>query len=144
MKGFSSTATACAMLALSGVASGDDQDVIDYRHHVMATIGEQVGAVQLILENRAPADNLVAHLQAIAATAPQARSAFTPEVAGGRAKPEIWADWPDFSRRLDAFVAGAKEIAQAAEAGDAAAAAARLPAALDCKGCHQVYRAPPK
>jgi cytochrome c556 len=133
-----------AALAASGGALADDQDVIDYRKHVMKTIGEQVGAVQLILENRVPADNLAVHLAVIAATAPQAKSAFTAEVAGGRSKPEVWANWDDFSQRLDRFVAGAQELAQAAQAGDAPAAAAKLPATLDCKGCHEVYRAPVK
>lgn len=141
MKGFLGTAAACVLLAASGVASGDDQDVIDYRHHVMKTIGEQVGAIQLILEDRVPADNLAAHLQAIAVTATQAKSAFTPEVAGGRSKPEVWAHWDDFSRRLDEFVAGAQELAAAAQSGDPAAAAAGL-STLDCKGCHEKYRAP--
>ncbi len=133
-----------ALLAASGGALADDQDVIDYRKHVMKTIGEQVGAIQLILENRVPADNLAVHLKVIAATAPQAKSAFTPEVAGGRSKPEVWANWEDFSQRLDRFVAGAQELAQAAEDGDAAVTAAKLPATLDCKGCHEVYRAPAK
>ncbi len=133
-----------ALLAISGSALADDQDVIDYRKHVMKTIGEQVGAIQLILENRVPADNLAVHLQVIAATAPQAKSAFTAEVAGGRSKPEVWANWEDFSQRLDRFVAGSQELAQAAQAGDAAAAASRLPKTLDCKGCHEVYRAPAK
>jgi len=133
-----------ASLAASGVALADDQDVIDYRRHVMKTIGEQLGAIQLILENRVPADNLAVHLQVIAATAPQAKGAFTSEVAGGRSKPEVWANWEDFSQRLDRFVAGAQELAQAAQAGDAPAAAARLPTTLDCKGCHEVYRAPEK
>ncbi len=131
-----------ALLAASGGALADDQDVIDYRQHVMKTIGEQLGAVQLILENRVPADNLAMHLKVIAATAPQAKSAFTPRVEGGRSKPEVWSDWADYSQRLDKFVAGAQELAQAAETGDAAAAAARLPTALDCKGCHDIYRAP--
>jgi len=133
-----------ALLAASASALADDQDVIDYRKHVMKTIGEQVGAIQLILENRVPADNLAVHLKVIAATAPQTKSAFTAEVAGGRSKPEVWASWDDFSERLDRFVAGAQELAQAARAGDAAAAAARLPATLDCKGCHEIYRAPAK
>jgi cytochrome c556 len=131
-----------ALLAVSGGALADDQDVIDYRQHVMKTIGEQMGAVQLILEKRVPADNLAVHLQVIAATAPQAKGAFTPEVAGGRSKPEVWANWDDFSQRLDKFAAGAREIADAAATGDATAAAARLPATLDCKGCHEAYRAP--
>ena len=141
---FSRVMAVASLLAVSAGALADDQDVIDYRKHVMKTIGEQVGAIQLILENRVPADNLAVHLQVIAATAPQAKSAFTAEVAGGRSKPEVWANWEDFSQRLDRFVAGAQEIAQAAQAGDAAAAATKLPATLDCKGCHEVYRAPAK
>lgn len=144
MKQFFRLMVVAAALAASGGALADDQDVIDYRKHVMKTIGEQVGAIQLILENRVPADNLAVHLQVIAATAPQAKSAFTAEVAGGRSKPEVWANWEDFSQRLDRFVAGAQELAEAAQAGDAAAAAAKLPKTLDCKGCHEVYRAPAK
>jgi len=144
MRVFFRVTIVAASLAASGSALADDQDVIDYRKHVMKTIGEQVGAVQLILENRVPADNLAVHLQVIAATAPQAKSAFTAEVAGGRSKPEVWANWDDFSERLDRFVAGARELAQAAQSGDAAAVAARLPKTLDCKGCHEAYRAPAK
>jgi len=142
MKVTSGILAAGALLAASAVAVGDDQDVIDYRQHVMKTIGEQMGAIQLILENRVPADNLAVHLEVIAATAPQAKVAFTPEVAGGRSKPEVWSDWEGFSARLDKFAAGARELADAAASGDAAAAAARLPATLDCKGCHEAYRAP--
>ncbi len=141
---FSRVTAVASLLAVSAGALADDQDVIDYRKHVMKTIGEQVGAIQLILENRVPADNLAVHLQVIAATAPQAKSAFTVEVAGGRSKPEVWANCDDFSQRLDRFVAGAQELAQAAQAGDAASVAAKLPKTLDCKGCHEVYRAPAK
>ena len=143
MKDVRAATLAILLIAAPGAALGDDQDVIDYRHHVMKTIGEQVGAVQLILENRVPADNLAAHLKAIAVTATQAKSAFTPEVAGGRAKPEVWSSWPDFSRRLDEFVAGAEELSRTADT-DAPAAAARLATTLDCKGCHELYRAPAK
>ena len=100
-----------------------------------------MGAIQLIVEGRVPADSLAAHLKAVAVTATQAKAAFTPEVPGGRAKPEVWSNWPDFSRRPDEFVAGAQELGSLADT-DAAAAAAKLPAKLDCKGCHETYRAP--
>lgn len=144
MKTVSGMAAALVLLAATGAAGADDQDVIDYRQHVMNTIAEQMGAIQLILEDKVPADNLAVHLKVVAATAPQAKSAFRPEVAGGRSKPEVWADWDDFSRRLDEFVAGAQELADAAASGDPAAAAARMPKVLDCRGCHERYRAPAK
>src|SRR3954469_23709535 len=71
----------------------DDQDVIDYRTHVMKTIGEQLGAVGMIVENKAPPDNFAIHLKALAVTATQAKKAFEPKVQGGNAKPEVWGNW---------------------------------------------------
>ena len=107
-------ALAIFILALASLpARADDQDVIDYRTHVMKTLGEQMGAIGMILENKAPADNLALHLKVLAVTATQAKKAFEPKVPGGNAKPEVWANWPDFSKRLDELVAATAELAAA-------------------------------
>jgi cytochrome c556 len=129
-----------ALLTASSAAWADDQDVIDYRRHVMKTMGEQMKAMGMILEKKVPADQLLIHLKVIAATVPQVKSAFEPEVEGGEAKPEVWSNWDDFSKRLDILAAGTAELIKAAETGGAAAAASKLPTSLNCKGCHDVYR----
>jgi cytochrome c556 len=138
------SAFACAvLLASSATAWADPQDTIDYRRHVMKTMGEQMTAIRMILDKKAPADNFATHLSVIAATAPQAKKAFEPNVPGGKAKPEVWANWADFTKRLDALVAASDEIAKAGKSGGVAAASAKLQS-LNCQSCHETYRAPLK
>jgi cytochrome c556 len=122
----------------------DDQDVIDYRTHVMKTLGEQMDAVGMILENKAPPDNFATHLKVLAVTATQAKKAFEPKVAGGNAKPEVWSNWADFSKRLDELVATTGELASAASHQSVAAVGEKLRSTLKCKSCHETYRKPLK
>jgi len=137
--------TVVAILALLPAAlpgRADDQDVIDYRTHVMKTLGEQMGAIGMILENKAPADNLALHLKTLAVTATQVKKAFEPKVPGGNAKPEVWSNWPDFSKRVDEFVAATAELSAGGAQGPAAVGAKLK--AVKCKSCHETYRVPPK
>ena len=69
-----------------------------------------------------------------------AKKAFEPNVPGGDAKPEVWANWKDFSKRLDDLTAATAELAKTAKAGGIAAAGPKVQDALTCKGCHDVYR----
>lgn len=128
--------------ALPGRA--DDQDVIDYRTHVMKTMGEQLGAIGMILEHKAPADNFAVHLKVLAVTATQAKKAFEPKVPGGNAKPEVWNNWADFSKRLEELVATTAELATAAQHEGVAAVGGKLKSTLKCKSCHDTYRLPLK
>jgi cytochrome c556 len=139
--------TLCALGVLVCAAlptRADDQDVIDYRTHVMKTLGEQTDAIGMILENKAPPDNFATHLKVLAVTATQAKKAFEPKVPGGNAKPEVWANWADFSKRLDELVATTAELATAAQHESVAAVAAKIKSTLKCKGCHDNYRKPLK
>ena len=122
----------------------DDQDVIDYRTHVMKTLGEQLGAIGMILEHKAPPDNFATHLKVLAVTATQAKKAFEPKVPGGNAKPEVWSNWADFSKRLDDLVAATGDLAAAAPHESVAAVGEKLGSALKCKSCHDTYRKPLK
>jgi cytochrome c556 len=136
---------ALAALALASCPlRADDQDVIDYRTHVMKTLGEQMGAISMILENKAPPDNFALHMKVLAVTATQAKKAFEPKVPGGNAKPEVWSDWADFSKRLDELVAATSELASAAQHESVAAVGGKLKSTLKCKSCHDTYRIPPK
>jgi cytochrome c556 len=80
-------------------------------------------------------------MDVLAMTAQTALKAFEPKVPGGEAKPEIWSNWADFSKRMTEFAqqsaAGAK-IAK--EQGKDAALVQLVNLADDCKGCHETYR----
>lgn len=131
---------ALATLAcLSASASADDADAIDYRKHVMNTLGEQLAAVDMIVAKKAPADSFAVHVKTLAIAASQAKLAFQPEIAGGSSKPQVWSNWADFSKRLDAMVAAANQLATEAKGGNVAAVGPKIRTAMDCDGCHKVY-----
>lgn len=127
-----------ALNLLPAIARADDQDVIDYRQHVMNTLEDQMVLINQIVHKQAPADNLATFAQILAMTAATAESAFKPNVAGGDSKPAVWSSWPDFSKQLAALVASTADLATTAKSGDVSAVAAKIPA-LDCMGCHNTY-----
>jgi cytochrome c556 len=129
------------VVALAPLAvCADDEDVIDYRQHIMKTMEEQAAAIDMILQKTAPADNLATHVRILAVAASTAKKAFEPRVLGGEAKPEVWAQWSDFAKRLDALSAATDSLAKTAKEGGVAATASKIQAALTCQSCHDVYR----
>jgi len=141
--------TALPRLAWAGIAFvgtllpisvfADDQDVRDYRSHIMKTLGEQFAALNQISKGKAPAADVAAQAEVLRITAGVAKIAFTPKVLGGEAKPEVWDKWDDFSKRLDDLVAAATDVSNAAKQAGVAAVTPKL-SSLSCKGCHDVYR----
>jgi cytochrome c556 len=133
-----------ALLMAATVGRADDQDTVDYRKHIMKTMGEQVASIKMILQQKAPPDNFAVHVKILAVAASTAKKAFEPKVPGGDAKPEVWGNWPDFSKRLDALVAATADLAKTAQDGGVAAARPRVEGTLTCKDCHDTYRVPKK
>lgn len=133
---------AAALVALQAVAgaSADNSDAIDYRQHIMKALNEQAGALGEILSGAVPDDNVLAHLDSIALTASTALKAFEPKVPGGEAKPEVWSNWPDFSRRMNEFAQGTAAMAKLAHEQGKDAGLAKVMDALSCKKCHDTYR----
>jgi cytochrome c556 len=134
---------AAQLLALSlvpAVSGADDQDVIDYRRHIMETLKAQVTALGMIMSGAIPDDNAVAHMDIIAATAATALKAFEPHVEGGDAKAEVWSKWDDFSARMNEFAAKTAAMAKTAHEKGKDEALAQSVEALTCKQCHDVYR----
>jgi len=127
---------------LPAVVSADDQDVVDYREHIMKTLDEQAAAVGMILSTAIPGDNTEAHLQAIALTAQIALKSFEPKVLGGEAKPEVWSNWADFSKRMSEFAKKAAEVAALGKekGSDDPTLGEKVVDALTCKSCHEIYR----
>lgn len=126
------------------VSRSEDQDAIDYRQHVMKTLNAQTEIIGMILKHKAPAVDLATHARILAITAATAKSAFEPKISGGNAKAEVWAQWPDFVKRLDALAAATDDLAKIAKEGGVAATSARFESALTCKSCHDTYRVPIK
>ena len=135
------------MVALAGMFAfpvtlrADNDDVVEYRQHVMKTLREQFESIEMILQGKAPPDNLATHARILAITASTAKKAFEPKVPGGESKPEIWTHWPDFSARLDALSMATEAFASAPKKDAAAAAMSKIDAAGLCKGCHDSYAA---
>jgi cytochrome c556 len=129
-----------SMTVLPMAAGADSQDAIDYRQHIMNTLNEQSAALGMILSGSAPDDNAVKHLEVIALTAQMALKSFEPQVPGGESKPEVWANWPDFSRRMNEFAQKMSELAKTAEEKGKDAALKNVLDSLTCKACHDVYR----
>ncbi len=144
MSRLSHIAAAVALLAattLSGVARADNQDVIDYRQHIMKTLGEQAQSLAMVLQGKAPAENVAIHAQLLAVTAATVEKAFVAKVPGGEAKADVWAKWDDFSKKAKETVAAAADLAKVAQSGGVEAAKAKMAApGLGCKGCHDTYR----
>ena len=128
------------LLCLAPTVHADDKDVIEYRQHIMNTLNEQAAALGQILSNAVPDDNVIAHLDALALTASTALKAFTPKVPGGEAKPEVWANWPDFSKRMNEFARMTADMTKTAHEQGKDAGLANVVDALSCKGCHETYR----
>ena len=87
----------------------------------MKTLGAQVGAIELIVQSKVPADdnsNLAIHLKILALAASTAKAAFKENVPGGEAKPNVWSGGglaADFSKRMDELAANTADLEKTAE-----------------------------
>jgi cytochrome c556 len=129
-----------ALIPATHAFASDEQDVIDYRSHIMKTLDAQTAALGMIVSTQIPADNLIAHLDTIALTAKQSLKSFEQKVLGGESKPLVWEQWKDFSERMNTFAIKTAELAQTARTKGQDAVVADMVGALACKSCHDIYR----
>jgi len=128
------------MLGWQTVALADDQDLIDYRQLIMKQLDAEATALGMMVSGQIPPDALSLEAKSIANAAQAALKAFEPKVPGGEAKPDVWAKWPDFQKRIQEFAKKSAEMAKVSENGDVAAVTGLMVDALPCKECHDVYR----
>jgi cytochrome c556 len=133
-------ALALATTIMSSAVYAGDKDAVEYRQHIMNTLNEQSAALGQILSGAISNYNATAHLNAIALTASTALKAFEPKVPGGEAKPDVWAKWDDFSRRMTEFAQKSSQAAKIAKEKGQDEALANILDVLTCKSCHDVYR----
>ena len=131
--------------AAGGAPSKEEADGIVFeRQNIMLQIDKDAELLGEIAAGIQPPDKLAEVTKSIANSAEAAKSAFEPNVPGGRAKPEIWTNWSDYSRRMEEFSANAKQLAELGAKGDLSGVTNAIGGALSCKECHQIYRAPKK
>jgi cytochrome c556 len=128
------------MVFILPLAHADDDDVITYRQLIMKQLDAESGALGMIVSGQIPPDALASQTRAIADSARAVGKAFEPKVQGGKAKPEVWAKWADFSKRIELFTKKSEEMAKVGETGNVAKVTELMVDALTCKQCHDVYR----
>ena len=122
------------------------EDAIKYRQSVMTVMATHFGRVAAMAQGRVPFDPKAAGDNAAIAVA-MSRLPFvafgegTDKGLPNRAKPEVWSNWDDFSKKMNDFAQKAADGAKAAQAqGSDAAMTALVDIANGCKGCHDQYR----
>jgi len=136
---------ALAVLCGPVAAQADDQDTMNYRKQVMRTMSEQAAMMNMSLQGKAPAEAFATHVKTLHLAATQALKSFEPNVPGaegGEAKPDVWAQWDDFSKRMNELVTNLAALDKAAAEGGAAQAGPMIQSAMTCRGCHDTYRIP--
>ncbi len=136
--------TAPAAVDVSKLSKDEIETLIYERQQLMIQIDKDSELLGEIVAGIAPATKLKETTAALARDAKESHDAFSMKVPGGRTKPEAWSNWADFSKRLDAFVAGAEKIAKLGETGSVPAVNDVLGDAMTCKTCHDLYREPKK
>jgi cytochrome c556 len=122
------------------VALADDDDAITYRQLIMKEMDAESAALGMMVSSQIPPDALASQTRALAYSAKAALKAFEPKIAGGEAKPDVWAKWDDFSKRMQVFIQKTDEMAKVAESGNLSTFAEKMTDALTCKQCHDNYR----
>lgn len=133
-----------AAVDVSKLSKDEIETLVYERQQLMIQIDKDSELLGEIVAGIAPAAKLKETTAALARDAKESHAAFSMKVPGGRTKPEAWSNWADFSKRLDAFVAGAEKIAKLGETGSVPAVNDVLGDAMTCKGCHELYREPKK
>lgn len=133
-----------AVAAQAPSDKSEAEGIVFERQQIMLQLEKDSEALGEMAAGLRKPDQLVATTRSIAQGAKDSLAAFEPNVPGGRAKPEVWANWPDFRQRLETFAARTEKMAKIAESGNLNGVVEVMADALPCRECHQVYRAPKK
>ena len=132
-------ALALPLVPLS-VVQGQAGDPVLARQLVMQQLNDEAEALGSVAAGITPPTKMAEHAHNVARLAREAYDSFKPNAPGGAAKPEIWTNWPDYSKHMETFIVNADKMAKAADTGDLNALNASLIDGLPCQQCHDVYR----
>ena len=123
------------------------EQMLKYRKAVYQTMVWNFAPMSQMAQGKVPYDAKEFELRAgrVAALAPMLAESYGPEsrdVAGSKAKPELWANRADFDAKLKDLVDRSATLAAVAKGGDEAKSKhAFLDTAGACKACHDKYKA---
>jgi cytochrome c556 len=136
----------CLSIPLSSALAQTDQDYLTYRQKLMASNGDNMGAIGVILKAHFPStDHIATHAQSIHAASKLIGDAFKKEITEGKtdAKPDVWQDWDKFVDAAKKLEEESGKLAEVAKSGDMAAIVAQVKATgKACGGCHKPFRKP--
>lgn len=146
MLGMAVVVVICVSMPLSSALAQTDQDYLTYRQKVMASNGDNMGAIGTILKAKLPyTDHIAAHAQSIQAASKLIEDAFKKEIIEGKtdAKPDVWQDWDKFVDAAKKLEEESGKLAEVAKSGDMAVIAAQVKATGNaCGDCHKPFRKP--
>jgi cytochrome c556 len=128
-------------LAPLSTVHGQAEDPVMARQLIMQALDDDAEALGNIAARITPPTKMAEHARNIAKHAKESYESFKPNAPGGSAKPEIWTNWADYSKRMESFIANSEKMAKIAETGDVNAVTEVMVDAMPCKSCHDVYRA---
>jgi cytochrome c556 len=134
------SAVLASLVMIQDKGRAQDGDPVLDRQLVMQQLDRNSKALGQVLAGIEPKEKLVTYALAVSNDAKEVRASFQAKAPGGNARPEVWSNWPDFSRRLDELVAKSEAMAQIAETGNVNAVNELVVEALPCRDCHMVYR----
>ena len=123
------------------------EQLLKYRKAVYQTIAWNFGPMSQMAQGKIPYDAREFELRAgrVASLTPMLAESYAAEsrdVAGSKAKPELWTQRADFDAKLKDLVDRSAALAVVAKGGDAAKSKqAFLDTAGTCKACHDKYKA---
>jgi len=123
------------------------EQALKYRKAVYQAIAWNFGPLSQMAQGKIPFDAREFEVRAgrVAALAPmlsESYSADSRDVAGSKARPELWTQRADFDAKMKDFVERSAALATVARGADAAKSKqAFLDTAATCKACHDKYKA---
>lgn len=120
------------------------EGIIFERQEIMLQLDKDAETLGNIMAGTVPPAKLAQTTRAIAQGAKDSVAAFQAKVPGGRAKPEVWAQYADFMQRMQAFADNAAKMDERGQAGNLVGVTEMAIDAMPCKQCHDIYRAPKK
>ncbi|MCE7798280.1 cytochrome c [Sphingobium sufflavum] len=140
--GWSEVTPAVAGADAPVIDKAEADGIIFERQQVMLRLDKDAKTLGMIAAGSAPASKLAETTRSIAEAARDSVAAFETVAPGGRSKPEVWSNHPDYMRALRDFAVKAEAMAKAGQGGDVNAVTGLMIDAMPCKQCHDRYRAP--
>lgn len=136
---------ALALPMLASAHSGDHADPVEYRRAGFYMIGWHFQPMADMIKGEKPMDAkaFATHATAVAHIAPLLAEGFAngPHKGKTDAKPAIWKNYADFSKKMKAFEEESQRLAEVAQGGETGQVKEQfMKTAQTCKACHDDYR----